>query len=136
MNKKSELTLEVLRHQLRQFAAERDWEQFHSPKNLAMALIVEAGELVEHFQWLTEQQSRDLAVREVQDVKTRRKQLQIGHELADILVYLVRLADQLDIDLLAAAEEKLKVNAEKYPARQVRGRADKYTEYLDDNDGG
>ena len=112
--------LEALKLRLREFAAERDWQQFHSPKNLAMALIVEAAELVEHFQWLSERQSENLSPQRRQEV---------AHELADILVYLVRLADRLDIDLLQSVDEKLKLNAEKYPAERVRGSARKYTEY-------
>lgn len=109
-----------LRDRLRAFAAERDWEQFHSPKNLAMALIVEAGELVEHFQWLTENESRQ------PPAETRAK---IEEELADVLLYLVRLADRLDIDLEQAAVAKIARNAKKYPADKVRSSAKKYTEY-------
>jgi len=101
---------------LRTFAAERDWEQFHAPKNLAAALIVEAGELLEHFQWLSEEQSRQL------DESTRRK---VEEEIADVLLYLLRLADTLGIDPVAAADRKLVCNAEKYPAHEVRGRSDK-----------
>jgi NTP pyrophosphatase (non-canonical NTP hydrolase) len=112
-------SLEELRERLRAFAAERDWEQFHSPKNLAMALIVEAGELVEHFQWLTEAQSLALPAG---------KREPVAQELADVLIYLVRLADRLDIDLLSAAEAKLALNAAKYPADRVRGSARKYDE--------
>ncbi len=115
-------SLEALKLRLREFAAERDWQQFHSPKNLAMALIVEAAELVEHFQWLSERQS------ESENLSPQRRQ-EVAHELADILVYLVRLADRLDIDLLQSVDEKLKLNAEKYPAERVRGSAKKYTEY-------
>lgn len=109
-----------LKTRLRDFAAERDWEQFHSPKNLAMALIVEAGELVEHFQWLTENQSQQLPP------DTRAK---IEEELADVLLYLVRLADRLDVDLEKAALAKIDRNAQKYPADKVRSSAKKYTEY-------
>ncbi len=109
------LTLAISR-----FADERDWEQFHSPKNLAMALIVEAGELVEHFQWLTQQQSREL------DDEQRRA---VSLEMADVLIYLVRMADRLNVDLLLAAEKKLAINAEKYPADRSCGSADKYTRY-------
>lgn len=120
--------LDDLKHSLRQFAQERDWEQFHSPKNLSMALIAEAAELLEHFQWLTEGQSADLPEQTHQQVK---------EELADVLVYLVRIADKLNIDLLAAAEEKLQINARKYPVDKARGRADKYTAYEEDvNNGG
>ncbi len=110
----------ALQERLRKFAHERDWEQFHSPKNLAMALTVEAGELQEIFQWLTEQQSSDLDVQQRQHVQ---------EEMADVLLYLCRLADVMDIDLQAAAISKLERNAEKYPCGQVRGKAAKYTEY-------
>ena len=109
-------SLEDLKEQLREFARERDWEQFHSPKNLAMALIVEAAELVEHFQWLTEAQSRTL------DAEKRE---QVAQELADVFLYLVRLADRLDIDLMDAAQRKSVINAHKYPADKVRGSARK-----------
>lgn len=109
-------SLDDLTQQLRDFARERDWEQFHSPKNLAMALIVEAAELVEHFQWLTEAQSQMLA-------PDRREP--VAQELADVLLYLVRLADCLNIDLMDAAQRKLLLNAQKYPADQVRGSAKK-----------
>ncbi len=109
-----------LRDTLRKFAAERDWDQFHSPKNLAMALSVEAAELTEHFQWLTEEQSRSLAPE---------KLAQVRDELADVLVYLVRLADKLDVDLLAAVAQKMEKNALKYPAEKVRGSMKKYSEY-------
>ena len=112
--------LQLLKEKIRQFADERDWEQFHSPKNLAMALIVEAAELVEHFQWLSEEQSRSLPAEQQSEVEA---------ELADILIYLVRIADKLDIDLNQAALKKLQSNAEKYPADQVRGLAKKYTKY-------
>lgn len=112
-------TLETLKHRLRKFADDRDWEQFHSPKNLAMALSVEAAEIVEHFQWLTEAQSRNL---------TAEKQQQVATELADTLIYLIRLADKLDIDLLTAAEHKMAVNEQKYPVEKARGNAKKYTE--------
>jgi len=112
--------LEELKERLRVFVAERDWDQFHSPKNLAMALSVEAAELVELFQWLTEEESATL------DGDRRRR---AAEELADVLVYLVRIADRLDIDLLQAAGEKLERNAVKYPAERVRGQARKYDEY-------
>lgn len=112
--------LDRLRQQLRDFAAERDWEQFHSPKNLSMALIVEAAELVEHFQWLTEAQSKALPD------ATRDK---VEQELADIFLYLIRLADMLDMDLPDAAQRKIAINNQKYPATQVRGQSKKYTEY-------
>jgi NTP pyrophosphatase (non-canonical NTP hydrolase) len=112
--------LEMLRKRIAEFARERDWDQFHSPKNLAMALIVEAAELVEHFQWLRQEESHKLPPDKRQEVEG---------ELADILVYLVRIADRLDIDLLAAAYEKMCSNEAKYPADKVRGSSKKYTEY-------
>ena len=112
--------LEELRVLISNFARERDWDQFHSPKNLSMALIVEAGELVEHFQWLKQSESHALPKDKLEAVE---------EELADILVYLIRIADQLDIDLISAARKKIKSNAAKYPADMVRGSSRKYTEY-------
>jgi dCTP diphosphatase len=112
--------LSSLQQQLRNFTRERDWEQFHTPKNLAMALTGEAAELQEIFQWLTAEQSAQL------DAKQRK---QVEEEVADVLLYLCRLADVLQIDLAAAAHAKLKRNAEKYPAALVRGSAAKYHEY-------
>jgi len=109
-------SLADLKNQLRDFARNRDWEQFHSPKNLAMAMIVEAAELVEHFQWLTEAQSQAL---------NPEQREQVAQELADVFLYLVRLADRLDIDLMDAAQRKLVINAHKYPADKVRGSAKK-----------
>jgi len=111
--------LEELKLQLRQFAEERDWDQFHSPKNLSMALSVEAAEIVEHFQWLTEEQSKNLS----QD-----KLEKVGNELADTFIYLIRLADKLGIDLLAATENKIEINQGKYPVGKAKGNAKKYTE--------
>jgi len=112
--------LEELRIRIANFAKERDWDQFHSPKNLAMALIVEAGELLEHFQWLKQSESFELSEDKLEAV---------AEELADILVYLVRIADQLDIDLISATARKIESNESKYPADKVRGSARKYTEY-------
>jgi len=111
--------LEKIKLRLRQFAKERDWDQFHSPKNLSMALSAEVAEIVEHFQWLTEEQSRSLPEEKLGEVET---------ELADTLIYLVRLADKLDIDLLAAAKNKIDVNEQKYPVDKAKGNAKKYTE--------
>lgn len=108
-----------MREQLRDFAAARDWDQFHSPKNLAMALSVEAGELLETFQWLTEEQSRSLAPEALAAA---------SDEVADVLLYLIRLSDQLGIDPIAAADRKLLANAKKYPADKARGNSKKYTE--------
>jgi NTP pyrophosphatase (non-canonical NTP hydrolase) len=104
---------------LREFAAERDWGQFHSPKNLAAALSVEAGELLEHFQWLTEDQSRSLG---------DDKRSAISQELADVFIYLVQLSDHMGIDLLEAAREKIEANARKYPAALAKGSIRKYTD--------
>ncbi|HWK52737.1 MAG TPA: nucleotide pyrophosphohydrolase [Hyphomicrobiales bacterium] len=112
-------TLDTLREALRRFAAERDWDQFHSPKNLAMALNVEAGELLEQFQWLSEAQSQALSPEQHQAV---------AEEIADVLLYLIRLADRLGIDPLDAAAQKMVQNARKYPVDKAKGRADKYTQ--------
>jgi NTP pyrophosphatase (non-canonical NTP hydrolase) len=109
-----------LRDLVRQFVDERDWDQFHSPKNLASALTVEAAELLEHFQWLQHGRAEELG---------EAKLVEVRHEMADVLVYLVRLADKLDVDLLAAVQEKMVLNRAKYPADQVRGDARKYYEY-------
>jgi len=113
--------LERLQERLDRFSRERDWEQFHSAKNLSMALTVEAAELMEHFQWMTQEESNEL---------TPDKRIEVAHELADILIYLARIAGRLDIDLLAAAFRKMDINEKKYPADAVRGSAKKYTEYL------
>ncbi len=114
------MDLEDLTRLLRDFVRERDWEQFQSPKNLAMALSVEVAELLEHFQWLTQAESCDLPPE---------KRAAVADEMADVLIYLVRLADRLDIDLLDAAERKMERNGERYPAELVRGSAKKATEY-------
>lgn len=111
--------LEAVRDALRRFAAERDWDQFHSPKNLASALVVEAGELLERFQWLSEEQSRALSAKDKEKV---------AEEMADVFVYLIRLADKLDLDLLEVARDKIARNAEKYPVDKARGNAKKYTD--------
>ena len=108
--------LSVLRNHLRKFAEEREWDQFHSPKNLAIALSVEASELLEHFQWITEEQSKSIQLGEVRK------------EMGDVLLYLIRLADKLDVDLIEAAQSKLLENAEKYPVEKARGSSKKYTD--------
>ena len=115
--KKTTDSLETLRARLAEFAAERDWDPFHNPKNLAMALAGEAGELVEHFQWLTFEQAANLPP------ETR---AEVALEAADVLLFLLRLCDKLDIDLAAACEKKLALNAKKYPVNKVRGKATKY----------
>ena len=105
---------------LRRFAEEREWEQFHSPKNLSMALSVEVAEIVEHFQWLTEEESRCLG---------DDKRAELAEEIGDVMIYLVNLSDKLGIDPLRAASEKLDKNEKKYPAGLVKGKSLKYTEY-------
>lgn len=111
--------LRELRDALRRFSAERDWDRYHAPKNLAMALSVEAAELLEHFQWISEEDSKNLSAGQLAKVR---------EELADVLIYLVRLADKLEVDLIAAARDKLIVNAQKYPADKARGNSRKYDE--------
>lgn len=112
-------SLAVLAVLLREFAAERDWDQFHSPKNLSMALAVEVSELMEHFQWLTEKQSAVLP--------PEKKKL-VQEEIGDVLIYLTRLADRLGINPLEAAFQKLEVNRTKYPVEKAMGSAKKYTD--------
>ncbi len=119
MTAPSDSGLAALRDALRRFAADRDWNKFHSPKNLASALAVESAELLEHFQWLTEEESAAL------DEPARAR---VSEELADVLLYLIRLADRLDVDLMAAARAKIGRNAEKYPIEKARGVARKYNE--------
>ena len=115
--KKSQDRLNDLRRRMAQFAAERDWDPFHNPKNLAMALAGEAGELMEHFQWLTLEQAARLP-------KATREEVAL--ECADVLLYLLRLCDKLDIDLAQATRRKLALNAKKYPVRKARGKMTKY----------
>ena len=109
--------LETLKLRIRDFAHAREWERFHTPKNLAMAMIVEAAELVEQFQWLTPEESGALSAEKHEAVR---------QEIADVLIYLTRLADLLNIDLLEAASAKLEINARKYPVDKARGNANKY----------
>lgn len=108
-----------LSRRIAHFAEERDWQRFHSPKNLTMALTVEAAELQEHFLWLSEEQSRDLPAEKLAAVET---------ELGDVFIYLLRLADQLGVDLVAAAERKMEINARNYPVDLARGNATKHTD--------
>ena len=115
-------TLEQLKFRLREFAAARDWEPYHSPKNLSMALSVEAAELLEQFQWLTADESVAL---------TGPRRTAVQYEIADVLIYLVRLADTLDIDLGQAVDAKMALNEEKYPVSLARGNALKYTDLED-----
>lgn len=111
--------LETLREEVRQFVAERGWDRHHNPKNLSMALAVEAAEVLEHFQWCSEAESFALPPDKRRDV---------AHELSDVLMGVLRVADLLDIDLAAAFAEKMALNREKYPPEKVLGRAIKYTE--------
>ena len=111
--------MEDLKQKLREFAQDRDWDQFHSPKNLAMALSVEVAELVEHFQWITQAQSYITDPENLEE---------IGQEIGDILIYLVRLSDKLGIDPLQVARDKIPINHSKYPADAVQGSARKYNE--------
>lgn len=113
-------SLEQLRERLAAFATERDWEQFHSPKNLAMALIAEAAELVEHFQWLSEEASYTL---------DDAKRAAVAEELADILIYTIRSADRLGVDLIEACWRKIEKNEGRYPADRVRGDARRAGDY-------
>ncbi|MGX1810355.1 nucleotide pyrophosphohydrolase [Nocardia sp. NPDC055321] len=115
------MTIDELQDLVTEFSRQRDWERFHTPKNLVMALSGEVGELTELFQWLTPDESQALCDREQDRVK-------VEHEMADVLIYLLRLAEVLDIDLGAAVQEKLRVNAERYPVELSRGRAAKYSE--------
>jgi dCTP diphosphatase len=109
-----------LRDTIRTFIDERDWEQFHSPKNLAMALSVEVAEVVEHFQWLTEEESKKLPTEKLAEIR---------EEIGDVMIYLTELADKLGIDPVEAAKAKMAINGQKYPADLVKGKASKYTEY-------
>lgn len=116
-------SFQELRTRINHFVAERDWAQFHTPKNLAMAMIVEAAELVEQFQWDTPAESQQLS---------SEKREAVSHELADTFVYLLRIAEVLNIDLIEAANQKIDLNAKKYPADKARGSNAKYTAYSED----
>lgn len=109
--------LDDLQTRLRQFVAERDWDRFHTPKNLAMALVVEAGELVEHFQWLTPEESERLP---------SETHVEVELEIADVLLFLLRLCEKLHVDPVRAADKKLQLNALRYPVEKSRGKATKY----------
>ena len=109
-----------LSHRLAEFARVRDWEQFHSPKNLSMALIAEAAELVEHFQWLTQEDSKNLPMEKLEEVRM---------EMADIQIYLLRMAERLGVDLVAAAQEKMAINEQRFPVDKVKGDARRAEEY-------
>jgi dCTP diphosphatase len=113
-------SLDDLNRRLKAFAQERDWEQFHNPKNLVMALAGECGELLEHFQWLSEAQSAALS---------GEKKEAVALEMADILIYLIRCSERLDIELVDAAYRKIAINESRYPAEKVRGDARRAEEY-------
>jgi dCTP diphosphatase len=117
----SSATVSDLKSRVLAFARDRDWEQFHAPKNLSMALAAEAGELMEHFLWTSPEASRDVA-------RDPAKRARIAEELADIVIYALEFANATDLDVAAAIESKMAVNAAKYPIEKARGRADKYTE--------
>lgn len=112
--------MQDLIERLKQFAHERDWEQFHSPKNLAMALSVEVAEIVELFQWMTERESRDPEDEQIKKLRA---------EIGDVMIYLTVLADKFGIDPIEAAKEKVELNRKKYPASKVKGKSLKYDKY-------
>jgi dCTP diphosphatase len=116
MTSETSLDLRGLRDALRDFASERDWDQFHTPRNLAASICIESGELLERFQW-ADKSSKELTADEAKAIR---------HELADVLLYIIRLADKLDIDPIAAAREKIAINALKYPVDKARGSSRKY----------
>ncbi len=118
-----ETTLQQLKEQVENFVRERDWEQFHTPKNLSMSIAIEAAELMEHFQWLTVEQSKDLPDSALHD---------IGEELADIVIYSLSMANALNLDLAQTVKAKMAKNISKYPSDKVRGKAHKYTWYKDE----
>jgi NTP pyrophosphatase (non-canonical NTP hydrolase) len=120
MTKEMSNDLQELRELVRAFVAERDWDQFHTPKNLAVSLCVEAAELLEPFQWLATGDQGELTSRQLTNIR---------HEMADVLIYLLRLADKFNVELSTAVREKLDLNALKYPVAQVKGDARKYDEY-------
>lgn len=117
----NQTTLQDLKEKMADFVRERDWEQFHTPKNLSMSIAIEAGELMEHFQWLTVEQSKNLSPAALQD---------IGEELADIVIYALSLANTLGLDMADTVLAKMEKNIRKYPSDQVRGKAHKYTYYV------
>jgi len=115
-----EPAIEKLKLKLKEFAQVRDWEQFHSPKNLSMALSVEASELVEHFQWMTEAQSADLSPQ---------RHAAVAFEMADVFIFLLRLSDQLNVDLMEITKRKMELNNKRYPVDKVKGSSKKYNEF-------
>lgn len=122
----AETTLQQLKEKVAAFVAERDWGQYHTPKNLSMSIAIEAAELMEHFQWLTVEQSRSLSPRALTD---------IGEELADIVIYSLSMANALGLDLTTTVLAKMEKNIRKYPSDKVRGKAHKYTYYQEQESG-
>ena len=120
--KKSEITLQEIKARIKQFIKERDWEQFHSPKNISMSISIEAAELMEHFQWLTIEQSRKL-------LRDKKKRVEIEDELADIAIYIIDFCNLFNIDIEKSIVRKLDKTARKYPMRIVKGKIHKYTYY-------
>ena len=118
--------MENLKGAIKRFVGDREWEQFHSPKNLAMALSVEVSEVVEHFQWLTQEQSRALPPEKLREV---------AQEIGDVMIYLVELSDELGVEPVEAATEKVRTNSSKYPADLVKGKAAKYAKYRQPDQG-
>lgn len=116
----SEPAIEELKQKLKEFAQMRDWEKFHCPKNLAMALSVEASELLEHFQWMTEKES---------EILSPQRQASVAFELADIFIYLLRITDQLNIDLVEVTKRKIEINNKRYPIEKAKGNSKKYNEF-------
>jgi NTP pyrophosphatase (non-canonical NTP hydrolase) len=121
----SNTTLQNLKDRMAQFVRERDWEQFHTPKNLAMSIAIEAAELMEHFQWLTVEESKKLQPEQLVD---------IGEELADIIIYSLSLSNTLGLDLSQTVLAKMEKNSRKYPSEKVKGKSHKYTYYQDNDD--
>ena len=121
----SQTTLQELKDRMARFVRERDWEQFHTPKNLAMSIAIEAAELMEHFQWLTVEESKKLNADHLND---------IGEELADIILYSLSLANTLGLDLSQTVCAKMEKNIRKYPSDKVKGKSHKYTYYQDNDD--
>lgn len=120
--KKSEITLQEIKARIRQFIKERDWEQYHSPKNLSMSIAIESAELMEHFQWLTIEQSKKF-------LKNRNKREEIEDELADIAIFVLDFCNMFNIDIEKSIVKKLEKTAKKYPVHLVKGKIHKYTYY-------
>lgn len=121
----SKTTLQDLKDRMASFVHERDWEQFHTPKNLAMSIAIEAAELMEHFQWLTIEESKNLSPDHLSD---------IGEELADIIIYSLSLTNTLGLDLSQIVSDKMEKNIRKYPSEKVKGKSHKYTYYQDQDE--